>query len=235
MKKRKLRKWVKILGAALLGTGLRCCVNNQKVKTVTPPSKAAEYEIEEEEDAKTLSEWKLIDDSITYVLTFCEDGTVRSIPVKETGDVSYAMTHNVYGEVDSMGSVFCDPYAVMPKNLVIYGHSSKTKDWCFTFLKRYREEEYFENNDSFSLESDTGFSTYQIVSLAEYEIDDKLTFLDWADSEADVEKMFKESVPYLLNKKNGIMYNGESVITLVTCNMEKENARYVLQALSESA
>ena len=42
--------------------------------------------------------------------------------------------------------------------------------------------------------------------------------------------MFLNSVPYLIQKRDGVMDEGLGIVTLVTCNLNGADVRYVLQA-----
>lgn len=182
----------------------------------------------------TLSDWKKVNPSVRYLLTF-EDDCLRQIPVLQTADSDYALRHNLHGAYDTMGSVFTDPQSSAPDNLVIYGHSSRTKNRAFTFLKHYADSDYYTSHPFFTLQDDTGIARCRVVSLASYDLNQEDMFdlwaQDWFDDAEDVQQMFENTVPYLIQHTEGISYHGEQIITLVTCDMSADNTRYVLQAL----
>lgn len=235
---RRLRPWVKtVLGMVpLTGTILlnRAASGQPIENPFLPTSAAEEYVVAIEADPKTLADWKAINPNVAYVLTFSDETGRRVIPVVKTPDASYALKHNLYGNFDTMGSVFTDPSAVEPENLVIYGHSSKTKDWCFTFLKNYAEAAYYQSHPSFQLESVSGTVPCRIISFGAYDLEEDIPF-DWADPDpgkkAGVEDMLKETLPYLLQKTDGVVYDGHGIVTLVTCDMNKTDTRFVMQAV----
>lgn len=188
-----------------------------------------------ENTVHTLQDWQAVNDEVYGILRFQDDDCIRSIPVLKTSSPDYAMRHNLYGDYDTMGSVFCDSTEEKPWNLVIYGHSSLTKDRCFTFLKKMQDAAYYGRHPGFEMETIHDTEHYRILSFARYDMDDAETWTGWAESsfaDADeVENMFQTSVPYLLQRTDGVPYQGENVITLVTCDMNAPNSRFVLQAI----
>lgn len=152
------------------------------------------------------------------------------------------MKQNLWGDYDTMGSVFIEkdisPYKGS-KNWLINGHSSKTKVWNFTFMKKYANKNYFNQHNTFIVEDGNGYHTYQVVSFAEYDLslgEDNL-YLGWFNNKfesiEEVVNMFKNTDPYVLQRNNEFNYKGQQIITLVTCNMEKKDARYVLMGVEK--
>ena len=237
--KRKLRPWVKVVLTLfpLAGSAALTKYPTDLPQLQNPNSSMAEEYIHTlDEEPLTLEAWQKINPRVKYVLRFTDKDKYRAIPVVCTPDAAYALKHNVRGENDTMGSVFCDPCASNPVNLVIYGHSSKTKDWCFTFLKQYRDKDYFQNHPSFLLESQEGLIPCRIISSATYDLEEE-TETGWADPNTgnteEVMQMIKDSIPYLDQRREGEVYEGGGLVTLVTCDMEKTDSRIVIQALRE--
>ena len=189
------------------------------------------------EKAKTLQDWQSVNPEIQYVLEFCDEPALRRIPVLAASDPDTAMQHDVYGRYDTMGSVFCDNAdgsAVSALNLIIYGHSSRTRDWCFTFLKKYADPDYFCSHPEIRMEEADGTTAFQVVSLARYDLTDPGSYLGWGDAGLSAEgamEMFAATRPYLLQHADGIAWHGQQILTLVTCDMQQEDSRYVLQAV----
>jgi len=197
-------------------------------------SRADEYAGDPEEMPKTLQDWQKINPKVKYVLIFPDETVKRTIPVLAAPSAEYAMKHNVRNEYDTMGSVFCDPNAVLPENLVIYGHSSKTKDWNFTFFRNYLDPDYYHSHPSVLLEDEGGVTPCRIISFASYDLE-KDEYVGWADAKLsgrdEILAMLENTIPNLIQKTGGIVYHGEGIVTLVTCDMEKEDTRFVIQAL----
>lgn len=239
---RQCRRSAILITACIVGIAAVLILTKKGLRETDPVPRARfeEYEITLAEEAvpSTLRQWQSVNPEVTYVLEFTDEPVSRRIPVLLTADPQYAMTHNLYGEHDSMGSVFSDASESSfgsLKNLVIYGHSSRTKDWCFTFLKKYADEDYFDSHHQLRLEDENGTSVYDIVSLARYDLNLEGTWLGWSSpslgSMEEAGEMFRLSGEYLLQQRNGILYHGQNVLTMVTCDMDEEDTRFVLQAV----
>ena len=240
MRKRTLRPWVKVVMAVAAGI-LSGNVLPDAEETVSeamnlPVTRAEEYvtDAEAEAEPKSLRDWQKINPDVKYVLEFRDDEAVRTIPVVTVKEDASVMKHNLYGEYDTMGSVFTDAMTYEPDNLVIYGHASKTKDWNFTFLKKFADQNYFERHPEFTLTEESGKKNCQVVSFGEYDLDEESVYLGWADAGMPMEEqrreMFLNTVPYLIQKRDGVMDEGLGIVTLVTCNLNGADVRYVLQA-----
>ena len=197
-------------------------------------SRAEEYVSDPEDTPKSLKDWQKINPKVKYVLIFPDETEKRTIPVIAAPSDDYALKHNVRNEYDTMGSVFCDPSAVTPENLVIYGHSSKTKDWNFTFFRKYRDPEYYHSHPSLYLEEESGIVPCSIVSFASYDME-KDEYVGWANSQLsgreEILAMFEKTAANLIQKTSGLSYHGEGIVTLVTCDMDQKDTRLVIQAL----
>lgn len=192
-------------------------------------------------NSRTLKEWQEINSNIVFVLEFVSDGVLHNIPVLLTDNGDRYMKRNPWGEYDSMGSVFIEK-DVSPvndsENWLINGHSSYYKDWNLTFLKKYKDLNYFIANSTFMLEDENGIHTFQIISFSEYDLEgEENIYLGWYNnkfnSDKNVVDMFKLTNPYVIQKNQGISYDGEQLVTLITCNMKKSDSRYVLMAIEK--
>ena len=239
---RRLRKSVIVISACAAGTAAVLILTDIGVAETVPlhETRPEEYEINliEESVPTTLQQWQSVNPEVMYVLEFVDEPVSRRIPVLRTDDAEYAMSHNLYGEYDTMGRVFSDASesgSGSLENLVIYGHSSKTKDWCFTFLKKYADAEYFDSHHQLRLEDAGGTKVYDIVSLARYDLNHEGTWLGWSSpslgSLEEAGEMFRISGEYLLQQRDGILYHGQNILTMVTCDMNEEDSRFVLQAV----
>lgn len=241
MSRRTLRPWVKVVMAVFAGVlsgGLLPDASEHVSEAMNlPVTRAEEYvsSSEEPEAPNTLEDWQKINPDVKYLLEFRDDPVIRSIPVVSVKEDASVMKHNLYGEYDTMGSVFTDHMTYEPDNLVVYGHASKTKDWNFTFLKKFADQAYFMNHPEFTLIEKSGQKNCQIVSFGEYDLDEESVYLGWADAGMPLEEqrkeMFRNTVPYLVQKRDGVMDEGLGIVTLVTCNLNGSDIRYVLQAV----
>lgn len=190
---------------------------------------------------KTLQEWQEINSDVIMVLEFTSNGILHNIPVLEVDDGAKYMKRNPWGNYDSMGSVFIEKDVSPVKtsnNWLINGHSSYNKDWNFTFLKNYAKSDYFKKHLTFQVEMEDGYHQYEIISFAEYDFESNENIYDgWFNNkfsnQNEVISMIKATEPYILQRNTGIAYNGKQLITLITCNMKKNDARYVLTAIEK--
>lgn len=197
-----------------------------------------QYQTKMDEKPKTLLEWQEINNDVVFLLKFQDADILHSIPVVYTDDGDYYMKHNVYGNYDTMGAVFMeeqDSPIEASNNYLINGHSSKTKNWSFTFFKNFVRKSYFDANSEFILEDEFEAHQYKIISFAEYDIDQEEVYLDWYNNVIQdydhLKEIMTNSEPYIINRIDGFTYHGQQLLTLITCNMDKENSRYVLTAI----
>lgn len=240
MAHRRLRKPVKIaIGIVAVGiVGITAIsLNSNKIAEVMnlQISKADEYITTEDEEPVTLEEWQQINNEVIWMLTFNDDDIVHSIPVVYTENGDHYMRHNLYGEYDSMGSVFMEAQdsPLESVNWIINGHSSKTKNWAFTFMKHYADPDYFNNHSTFTLEDADGLHTYKVLSFGEYDVSDEF-FDGWYQSafrsHQDVVDMLNDTTANLINHVDHFTYRGQQLMTLITCDMNEDDTRYVLTA-----
>jgi len=229
-----------ILPAFLAGAVLRSRREILLEAVHAPVSRAGEYKLDPEERPHTLAEWQAVNPEVRLLLKFFQEDAVRILPVLETHDGEYYMNHNLYHQYDCMGALFADaslcPLAAS-QNWIISGHSSRTRDWNLTFLKQYADKEYYRSHSCLEVEEESGTSCYRVASFGRYDLKKEETYLGWtanrfADRE-EVLEMFRNTEPHLLNRTDGLQYQGQRILTLVTCDMESADARFVLQALEE--
>ncbi len=236
---RRLRKKNAVIftGVAILSAICIAIMPSVEKKISAPSSRTFQWRsFEEEQD--TLSDYQTINNEVKYLIEFQnEDGMVQ-MPILVSSNPDYYMLHNVDKEYDTMGALFIDETQCPDNgsnNRIVFGHSSKTKDYNFTFLKEYAQKEYYDRFGTLTLSDDISSRTYQIVSFARYDLDDEDVYLGWHNNlfatDQDARNMFLETKPYLLQKTDGAVYSGQQILTLVTCDMSAENARFVLTAL----
>lgn len=187
-----------------------------------------------------LEAWQKVNPEVGVVLEYEDEEKLRTIPVMftpEDRDKYYRL--DIYGSYDSMGTAFVDDNSTLEsQNLIINGHSSKTKDQQFTFLKQFAEETYFNDHEQIVLIDETGEHRYQIILFAEFDLtlqeEGIELYSDWYNgsfrSQKDIEEMLERMSELALQKRE-FRYEGEKLLTLITCNMSKEDSRYVLMAL----
>lgn len=191
------------------------------------------------DNPRTLKEWQEVNQNVVMVLEFNSNGILHNIPVLEVENGDKYMKRNPWGNYDTMGSVFMEkeisPF-IGSNNWLINGHSSFNKDWNFTFLKNYSNKDYFNKHSIYQVEMEDGFHSFKIVSFAEYDYDlgEEQLYLGWYHNNFSIKEgisMFKETLPYTLVLSAGVEYQGQQIMTLITCNMKKKDSRYVLMAI----
>ena len=215
------------------------------ISRVTATSEMGSYAVKDGNTLSALESWQQQNEEIHYVLTFHDDDKTRQIPVIETDHPDDYYRHNVYGHSDPMGAPFIDHLMdpVEDQNIVVFAHSSPTEDWNFTFLKKYADEGYFNTHPTFTVESKMGTYEYTILLLEHYDTDNEDEWYDWAEpnygSVEETTAMFQEAANHAVQIRYGIPYDGQNIMTLVTCdipsNLSGKNMRYVIQAVRTAA
>lgn len=236
----RLKRWVKavLLSAALAPCAALVFLQDGFSYPIAGIS-GHETDIEEqgrEENFYSLNDWQTVNPDVCYVLHIDGIMEAQSLPVLSTLNPQDALDHDLLGRKDPAGAIFIDRSEQHGENKVIYGHASVSENTRFTFLKQFRDAAYFDAYSRIELETASGIEHYRIVSFAAYDLQQRDIYTGWADSdfeEGGSEKMFQETVPYLLWKRNGILYDGGGILTLVTCAAGSKDTRYVLQAVRD--
>jgi len=163
------------------------------------------------------------------------DGTRIDYPVVQTDNNDYYLNHNYKGERDSYGSIYMDFRNVSvdrDDNVIVYGH--KIRDGSmFSDLARYTNEgtykEYFENNDTITLDYNGERTTWEIYSAYVVNLDSEDYYLFTIFKDREKYKDFiEESKERSLIKKEIEITEDDTVISLVTCNFWYDNARVII-------
>ena len=200
-----------------------------------------EYEVGEKESQTndyndpekwlTYEEYKAINDDVIGMIEF-ED---RRLPVVQAADNDQYLHTNIYGDEDIFGVPFLDANIDLEttQNLIIHAHSTYNKDLLFTFFKDYvNDPEWGKDHRNFYYTDDEGTHEYEIIVATKIDANSEGKDLywykwDWADN--------LEKTAYISNMINyGDVYYSTSynylgdIITLVTCNMDNTDERYIL-------
>lgn len=170
-------------------------------------------------------------------LVFDTPNGEESLPVVYTPyDYDAYFRKDLNGEYDRMGTLFVDDSSSpSSRNLIINGHSSKTAEGGLTLLKNYREADYAKKYGRFRVVTEEEEITYDLLTLFEYDYalseDYPYGFYHGEfESEEEVRNMLEEVKKYSITQ-SGIEFDESSrYLTLITCNMEKENSRFILIA-----
>lgn len=191
------------------------------------------------ENPRNLKEWQEINPKVVMVLEFNSDGKLHNIPVLEVENGDKYMKRNLWGSYDSMGSVFIEKEIspiITSNNWIINGHSSYKDNMGITFLRKYSKQEYLTKNSTFQIEMEDGFHVYQVVGFYEYDYKDgeENLYFGWYNNNFTKEEameMFKLNQPFNISRNQGVDFEGQQMVTIITCNMQKADSRYVLMAI----
>lgn len=238
-KKKKLKKRIKIflvIISVLVLVNIVYIFNNSKkeinteykveLSNIKPKTKLEEYQATVNKDIIGYFTFKQNDNAAT-----------QTLPVILTNDDFY-MTHNMYGKKDSCGAVFIDSneFSDESNNIIVYGHSSTKKNCNFTFFKNFKDKTYFNKNEYFTYTDKDGEHKYEILfmSLIDMESIDGV-YLDWYNSyfhdTDEFDDVLNKTSEYSVSEKREFTIDeDDKILTLVTCDMSKKDARFVLFA-----
>lgn len=157
-------------------------------------------------------------------------GTRIDYPVMRNDDVGYYLTHTFSRAENIAGSIFMESANhgdFQDAHTIIYGHNMKNGS-MFGLLKKYREQEYFQEHPYFYLYTPEATYVYDIFSCYEVSQDSDI-YTAWYGADetfaAFVETLKKNSA-----YDTGVEVTAEdSIITLSTC-VGVETNRYVIHA-----
>ena len=113
------------------------------------------------------------------------------------------------------------------QNTVLFGHNMKNGT-MFANLKKYKEDDFFYNNNYIEIELSNGqYLKYKVFSVYITDINDNYTKTSFEDKDE-----YKEFLERIKNKsiyKSDISVNeNDKIITLSTCSYEFDDARLVV-------
>ena len=114
-----------------------------------------DYQKMKSESADYIGWLNIEDTKISYPVMFCE------------GDNAFYLHHLPDGTKNFAGSLFLDGNStgIDSENLIIYGHNMKNGS-MFGRLKKFTDEEYFENHPYIELHTERGIRYYLIFSVS---------------------------------------------------------------------
>lgn len=183
----------------------------------------------------TLTDWQKMNSDVVYLLEFQNGEETNLIPVvyKES-DPEFYFRKALDLSYSSMGTAFVDCHSSLDSlNLIINAHSSKEKESHFTFFKKYVDQTYFNQHTEFKLVSSEETYLCTVLSFSEYDLSQPETEFIWylkPKNKKDLLNLLEFTKPYQIHQ-NQVNFDFDRIITLVTCNMDKEDSRYVLQAV----
>lgn len=170
-----------------------------------------------------------------YAWIYIPNTNVDYPVLQHSTESEFYLTHNMYGNKASEGSIFTQYYNHKDFNdnhTVIYGHNMKNGS-MFKTLHYYMEESFFEENPYIYLYLEKETRVYRIFAAYEYSDEHLLLSYDMEDStvyEAYLEKIesFSDSAGYFDREVE--LTATDKIITLSTCIGGKSDKRYLVQA-----
>lgn len=166
------------------------------------------------------------------------DDTIIDYPVMQTSNNEYYLDHNYNQEYDKNGSLFLDcDCSIYPRstNLIIYGHHMKSGQ-MFGQLQKYAKESYAEKHSVIQFDSIYEKATYQVMYVFRSQVynEDDLVFKYYqfinANSEEEFDSYMKEMEEMSLYDTGVTASDGDSLLTLSTCDHSQTDGRFVVVA-----
>lgn len=149
-------------------------------------------------------------------------GTNVDYPVVWTDDAEYYLHHTFTGKQGAAGTLFSlmkTDYSIPSRNIAIYGHHLKsTGEKMFTSLMRYKNPDFYEENQTIVLDSLYRHSEYTIFAVVNMKVGDwepsRTTFSGDAAFMAFVNRAKSESL-----YDTGVEVGADNhILTLITCD-----------------
>lgn len=149
-------------------------------------------------------------------------GTNVDYPVVWTDDTEYYLHHTFSGKQGAAGTLFSlmkTDYSIPSRNIAIYGHHLKsTGEKMFTSLMRYKNPDFYEDNQTIVLDSLYRHSEYTIFAVVNMKVGDwepsRTTFSGDAAFMAFVNRAKSESL-----YDTGVEVGADDhILTLITCD-----------------
>ena len=166
------------------------------------------------------------------------DDTIIDYPVMQSSNEDYYLNHNFDQETDNNGSIFIDAdCSIWPRsqNIIIYGHNMKSGK-MFGELKKYKDEAFYKEQPYIRFDTIFEKGKYQVMyAFSDVVYDEsEVAFKYYQFINADSELEWNSAMEYMAEKSmydTGVhAYYGDEIITLSTCDYEKDAERFVVVA-----
>lgn len=167
------------------------------------------------------------------------EDTNINLPVCQTTDNDFYLTHNYKKEKSKGGSLFLDKNFDLingSSNYLIYGHRN-TQGLMFEDLLKYSKEDFYNNHKTIKLTTNKDDSVYEIMSVfysRVYYKKEKDVFRYYNFVNANNEEEYND---FVNNCKKSSIYDtgvtanyGDQLLTLSTCEYSQEDGRFVVVA-----
>lgn len=195
---------------------------------IVPPISLAEEGLPVQQSESAVGEQAMVDLSTylaqnpDFVAWLRIPGTNVDYPVVQTDNPDYYLNHTFSGKSSVVGTLFSladADYAAPGRNIAIYGHHLRSSgEKMFTSLMRYKNPDFYEDNQTIVLDSLYRHSEYTIFAVMNMKVGDwepsRTTFSGDAAFMAFVNQAKSESL-YDTGVEVG---EDDSILTLITCD-----------------
>lgn len=169
-----------------------------------------------------------------YVCYLEFDSQLISLPVVQTDNNDYYLTHSFKKKSSSQGAIFIDARNLLTDtNITIYGHyvyADKTK--MFSPLSKLKKQANYENNRLLKLYFEDEVREYEVAYVYEYDYTETnydYTKRNFASQEA-IDTFFAYPEKYQYYDTNINIEYGDSFITFQTCVKNQKTKRLIVVA-----
>ena len=151
----------------------------------------------------------------------------KKFPIMQTTNNEYYLYHTPDNKQSNKGSIFLD-YRVnidTSKKLIIYGHSSRTKDFPFNFLKNYHDAEYYQNNKYIDIITGTTTKRYEIFSVYVETEDFSYMNTNFADDQDYLNHINDLKEKSIYKTKTNLSKEDE-ILIIQTCSTHNDYQKY---------
>lgn len=195
---------------------------------IVPPISLAEEGLPVQQSESAVGEQAMVDLSAylaqnpDFVAWLRIPGTNVDYPVVQTDNPDYYLNHTFSGKSSVVGTLFSlagADYAAPGRNIAIYGHHLRSSgEKMFTSLMRYKNPDFYEDNQTIVLDSLYRHSEYTIFAVVNMKVGDwepsRTTFSGDAAFMAFVNRAKSESL-YDTGVEVGV---DDHILTLITCD-----------------
>ena len=166
------------------------------------------------------------------------DDTLIDYPVMQSQSNEYYLNHNFNQQKDNNGSIFIDSAcSIWPRsqNIIMYGHNMKSGK-MFGDLKKYKQEQFAKDHPYIFFDTLYNKGKYQVMYVFGDVVYDEaeVAFKYYQFIDANSAEEWDSAMHDMAEKS---MYDlgitaayGEDIITLSTCDYEKDAERFVVVA-----
>lgn len=166
------------------------------------------------------------------------NGADLSLPVMQTVDNEYYLTHGFNQENDKNGCIFmdCNCDAIKPSdNLILYGHHMMSGN-MFGNLVKYEDYNFYLTHKTFKFDTIYEHGEYEVLFAfrTSLKTDDDISFKYYQFIDANGAEEFNS---YMNEMASMALYDtgvravwGDHLVTLSTCDYEEKNGRFAVVA-----